>query len=78
MTLVHPVVDTVFESVAGSFEAGLCIEWGFGSFGLKEWRERIGRNPKNGEGVSVKARRVLFFETGKVLREWVSQRLSRR
>ena len=44
---------------------------GFGSFGLKERRERAVRNPKTGESVAVEAKRVLFFKTGKALRERV-------
>ncbi|MEO5348380.1 MAG: integration host factor subunit beta [Magnetococcus sp. YQC-3] len=65
-------VDTVFDSIAGSLEAGRRVELrGFGSFGLKERRERAGRNPKTGESVTVDAKRVLFFKTGKELRERV-------
>ncbi len=45
----------------------------FGSFGLKERRERTGRNPKTGESVEVEAKRVLFFKTGKGLRERVDK-----
>ncbi|MEO5334269.1 MAG: HU family DNA-binding protein [Magnetococcus sp. YQC-5] len=65
-------VDAVFNSIAGSLEAGHRVELrGFGSFGLKERRERTGRNPKTGESVAVEAKRVLFFKTGKELRERV-------
>ena len=46
---------------------------GFGSFGLKERRERTGRNPKTGESVAVEGKRVCFFKTGKALRERVDQ-----
>ena len=67
-------VDAVFNSIASSLEAGLRVELrGFGSFGLKERRERAGRNPKTGESVAVEAKRVLFFKTGKELRERVDQ-----
>ena len=67
-------VDAVFNSIAGSLEAGRRVELrGFGSFGLKERRERAGRNPKTGENVAVEAKRVLFFKTGKALRERVDQ-----
>ncbi|MEO5350464.1 MAG: HU family DNA-binding protein [Magnetococcus sp. YQC-3] len=44
---------------------------GFASFGLKERQPRTGRNPKTGESVAVEAKRVLFFKTGKELRERV-------
>ena len=65
-------VDAVFDSIASSLESGRRIELrGFGSFGLKERRERAGRNPKTGESVAVEAKRVLFFKTGRALRERV-------
>ena len=65
-------VDAVFNSIASSLEAGRRVELrGFGSFGLKERGERAGRNPKTGESVAVEAKRVLFFKTGKELRERV-------
>ena len=65
-------VDAVFNSIAGSLEAGRRVELrGFGSFGLKERRERAGRNPKTGESVAVEAKRVLFFKTGLALRKRV-------
>ncbi|MBF0099248.1 MAG: HU family DNA-binding protein [Magnetococcales bacterium] len=65
-------VDTVFESIAHSLEGGHRVELrGFGSFGLKERRERAGRNPKTGESVAVDAKRVMFFKTGMALRKRV-------
>ena len=65
-------VDAVFNSIASSLEAGRRVELrGFGSFGLKERRERTGRNPKTGESVAVEAKRVVFFKTGQALRERV-------
>ena len=65
-------VDTVFNSIAGSLEAGRRVELrGFGSFGLKERRERAGRNPKTGESVAVEAKRIMFFKAGKAVRERV-------
>ncbi|MEO5334522.1 MAG: integration host factor subunit beta [Magnetococcus sp. YQC-5] len=65
-------VDAVFNSMARSLEGGRRVELrGFGSFGLKERQPRIGRNPKTGESVPVAAKRVVFFKTGKALRERV-------
>jgi integration host factor subunit beta len=65
-------VGAVFNSIASSLVAGRRVELrGFGSFGLKERRERTGRNPKSGESVAVGAKRVMFFKTGKELRERV-------
>ena len=65
-------VDAVFDTIAHSLEAGRRVELrGFGSFGLKERQSRTGRNPKTGEAVTVDAKRVMYFKTGKGLRERV-------
>ena len=65
-------VNTVFDTIASSLEAGRRVELrGFGSFGLKERRERAGRNPKTGESVAVEAKRVMFFKAGKAMKERV-------
>ena len=65
-------VDTVFDSIASSLEAGRRVELrGFGSFGLKERQSRTGRNPKTGESVAVEAKRVLFFKAGLAVRKRV-------
>ncbi|MBF0584311.1 MAG: integration host factor subunit beta [Magnetococcales bacterium] len=67
-------VDTVFNSIASSLEAGRRVELrGFGSFGLKERQPRTGRNPKTGESVAVVAKRVMFFKAGQALRNRVDR-----
>jgi integration host factor subunit beta len=45
---------------------------GFGSFGLNYRPPHQGRNPKNGENVSVPAKYVPHFKPGKELRERVN------
>ena len=47
---------------------------GFGSFNLKNYKGYIGRNPKNGEVVEVKAKKLPIFRTGKDLRERVNSK----
>ena len=42
---------------------------GFGAFSVKRREARQGRNPRTGESVSVDAKAVPFFKTGKQLRE---------
>jgi integration host factor subunit beta len=66
-------VDAVFDSIARSLVAGRRVELrGFGSFDIKERRERTGRNPKTGASVAIEAKRVLFFKMGLALRRRVN------
>jgi integration host factor subunit beta len=46
---------------------------GFGSFSLNYRPARTGRNPKNGETVSVPAKYAPHFKAGKEMRECVEQ-----
>lgn len=43
----------------------------FGSFQVRQKRERIGRNPKTGEVASIVARKVVRFKAGKYFKEAV-------
>jgi nucleoid DNA-binding protein len=43
----------------------------FGSFHVKDKKERIGRNPKTGEEATISARRVVRFKSGKYFKQIV-------
>ena len=45
----------------------------FGSFLVRMKGERIGRNPKTGEEVPIKPRRVLVFRASHVLKDRVNK-----
>ncbi len=45
---------------------------GFGSFFMKEYGGYTGRNPKTGEKVEVKPKKMPFFRAGKELKEYVN------
>lgn len=67
---VERIVSTIFEEIAGALARGDRVELrGFGAFSVKERGPRVGRNPRTGEAVSVDAKKVPFFKTGKDLRE---------
>lgn len=67
------IVSTIFDSMSQALESGNKIEIrGFGSFSLREYGSRTGRNPKNGELVCLKPRKAPFFKVGKELRERVN------
>ncbi len=44
----------------------------FGSFQVREKKERIGRNPKTGEEASISARKVVRFKAGKYFKAAVN------
>lgn len=46
---------------------------GFGSFVLRDKRERIGRNPKTGVEVPITSRRVMTFRASQLLKDRIAK-----
>jgi integration host factor subunit beta len=66
---IERVVDVIFERMVKALEEGGRVELrGFGAFSVRSRPARAGRNPRTGEAVSVRAKHVPFFKTGKELR----------
>lgn len=67
------VVNIIFDAMSETLTNGDRIEIrGFGSFIIKEYKAYMGRNPKTGEVIRVKPKRLPFFKVGKELRERVN------
>jgi integration host factor subunit beta len=67
---IERIVQTVFDEIADALAEGNRVELrGFGAFSVKSRGARTGRNPRTGTAVSVDAKRVPYFKTGKELRE---------
>ncbi len=67
------IVNTIFESMTSAMLSGERIEIrGFGSFVINEYKAYTGRNPKTGESISVKPKKLPFFKVGKELKERVA------
>lgn len=63
------LLDIILNAIVRAFSRGERVEIrGFGSFGTRVRKERIGRNPKTGAVVKVQAKRVLHFRASKQLR----------
>jgi integration host factor subunit beta len=68
-------VKTILDAVSDALVRGHRVEIrGFGSFSINRRAPRIGRNPRNGESVSIPEKRVPHFKPGKALREAVDLR----
>ncbi len=67
------IVNLVFDSMAEALIENDRIEIrGFGSFMVKDYKAYMGRNPKTGEVIKVKPKKLPFFKVGKELRERVN------
>jgi integration host factor subunit beta len=67
---VESIVNCFFDTISDALARGDRVELrGFGAFSVRHRQERIGRNPRTGESVSVEAKDVPFFKMGKGMRE---------
>lgn len=68
------IVDGFFDSMREALLRGDRIEIrGFGSFKVKHYDGYLGRNPKTGEAVQVKPKKMPFFKAGKGLLDCLNE-----
>ncbi len=66
------IVNAIFESMKGALLDDDRIELrGFGSFSIRNYDARIGRNPRTGEEVEVPPKKSVHFKVGKELKHRV-------
>ena len=66
------LVEQFFEEIRICLENNEQVKLsGFGNFDLRIKNERPGRNPKTGEDIPIKARRVVTFRPGQKLKSRV-------
>ena len=67
------LICQMFDAMVDALRKGEGIEIrGFGSFSIRAYKEYQGRNPRTGEAVHVRPKRLAFFKVGKELRERVN------
>ena len=67
------LVEDMLEEIADALVDGESVKISsFGTFSVHEKGERMGRNPKTGEGAVIRPRRVLKFRASNVLKKRVN------
>jgi len=67
-------LDSALDLIAEALRANERVDLrGFGSFVVKDRKERQGRNPRTGETITIAAKRGASFKPGKELMEKVAQ-----
>jgi integration host factor subunit alpha len=73
------MVESVLGEICGALERGDGVKLSsFGTFGIREKGERVGRNPKTGEEVPITPRRVLVFRASNIMKTRINRGLGRR
>jgi len=66
-------VEAVMSSISGALSAGDSVALiGFGTFSVKSRSARVGRNPRTGEAIQIKASKIPAFKAGKALKDAVN------
>lgn len=72
------IVELVLREIVVSLERGDPVKLSsFGSFGIRDKGQRIGRNPKTGQEVPITPRRVLVFRASNIMKQRINESLSR-
>lgn len=72
--LIDDAVLFFFFEIVSAFQRNDRVELrGLGTFCLRKRKERIGRNPKTGETVTVGSKWVPFFKSGKKMKTILNQ-----
>ncbi len=67
------IVNIFVDSIKNTLLEGGRVEIrGFGSLRIKEYSGYAGRNPRTGETVPVRPKRLPFFRAGKELKEYLN------
>lgn len=68
------LVESVLKEISDALTRGETVKISsFGSFFVRQKGERIGRNPKTGQEVPIRPRRVLVFRASHVLKNRVNE-----
>ena len=67
-------VESILGHMIGALTKGENVKIsGFGSFVLRDKKQRIGRNPKTGVEVPITPRRVMTFRASQLLKERIAK-----
>jgi integration host factor subunit alpha len=73
------LVERVLEEISGSLAGGESVKLSsFGSFGIRQKGQRVGRNPKTGKEVPITPRRVLVFRPSNIMKDRINKGHSKR
>ena len=68
------MVEAVFAIMKSTLESGESLKIsGFGSFIVKQKKDRRGRNPQTGETLTIEARRILTFKPSSLLKDAINK-----
>lgn len=72
-------VELILGEISSTLAKGEAVKLSsFGSFGVRDKGQRVGRNPKTGQEVPITPRRVLVFRPSNIMKDRINAGHSRR
>ena len=72
-------VELILGEISSTLANGEAVKLSsFGSFGVRDKGQRVGRNPKTGQEVPITPRRVLVFRPSNIMKDRINAGHSRR
>ena len=72
------IVELFFNSIVEAMQKGERVEIrGLGSFVVRDYKPYTGRNPRTGQSIQVKPKKLPFFKVGKELRFRVDHKVTK-
>jgi integration host factor subunit alpha len=73
------LVELVLGEISSCLATGETVKLSsFGSFGIRQKGQRVGRNPKTGQEVPITPRRVLVFRASNIMKSRINSGLARK
>ena len=73
------IVELVLKEISTTLARGEGVKLSsFGSFGIRQKGQRVGRNPKTGQEVPITPRKVLVFRPSNIMKQRINAGLSRK
>jgi integration host factor subunit beta len=68
-------VNALFNSISDTLARGGRVEIrGFGSFKVKEYEPYSGRNPKTGEPIHIRGKKLPYFKLSSIMRKRINKK----
>jgi integration host factor subunit beta len=72
---IEKIVNIIIARIVDGMARGDRVELrGFGTFSVRFWEAREGRNPRTGEPVKIDRKAFPYFKTGKEMRERLNRK----
>ena len=69
------LVEQILEEMSNAMIKGNAVKiFSFGSFLLRDKKERIGRNPRTGDEVTIAPRKVISFRASNILKQMMNEK----